>query len=69
MTMDKYSQDDGTLLQQLQDEEHKLMQKVGAFMSVGEKTASEEEDMSRTENRLTQVRGKISELMTSKISQ
>lgn len=66
MTMDKYSQDDSTLLKQLQDEEHKLMQKVGSFMAVGEKTASEEEDLSRTENRLTQVRGKIYELMHHK---
>lgn len=66
MTMDKYSQDDSTLLQQLQDEEHKLMQKVGSFMAAGEKTASEEDDLSRTENRLTQVRGKIYELMRPK---
>lgn len=66
MTMEKYSQDDDMLLKQLQDEEHQLMQKVSAIMSMSDKTASEEESLSSTENRITLVRNKIYDLMHQK---
>jgi len=67
MTMEKYSQDDSLLLQQLQDEEHQLLQKVGLFMAIGEKTAAEEQTLSQSENRLVQVRNKIADLMRPKV--
>jgi hypothetical protein len=68
MAMDKYSQDESTLLKNLQDEEHTLMQTIGRYMgTAGEKTASEEASFSQAESRLTQVRDKIHELMTPKV--
>lgn len=62
MTMDKYSQDDATLRDNLINEEHDLMRKMGHFMASGEKTAEEQMDMNRTEQRLHQVRTRIFEL-------
>lgn len=64
--MEKYSQDNDLLLRQLQDEEHDLMRKVSLIMSSPEKTASEEQDLSRTDQRLHQVRQKIDELRRNK---
>ena len=62
MTMDKYSQDDDSLLLGLRDEEAQLMQKVQAHMCGGEKTAAEEQDYRSTEGRLQSVRARITEL-------
>lgn len=64
--MEKYSQDDDTLLLGLRDEEAQLMVKMGQFMSMGEKTASEQHQMGSVESRLGQVRAKITELDTKK---
>jgi hypothetical protein len=62
MTMDKYSQDDATLRDNLINEEHSLMSKMSRYMSSQEKTAEEQGDMDRTNMRLLQVRARISEL-------
>ena len=62
MTMDKYSQDDESLRLGLIDEEAELMVKMSRFMSSNEKTAVEDKDMQRTEQRYQHVRTKIAEL-------
>lgn len=62
MVMEKHSQDDGLLLQQLIDEEHQLMAQISAQISNPEKTASEERTVRQSETRLSQVRSKIYEL-------
>lgn len=62
MTMEKYSQDNDLLLEQLQNEEHDLMRKMSAFMTSHEKTA----EMSQVDQRLGQVRSKITELIQAK---
>ena len=67
MSMDKYSQDNDLLLSQLQDEEHVLMRKVAQLMSHPghEKTA----ETAQTDQRLGQVRSKITELLHAKKQQ
>ena len=62
MTMEKYSQDDDSLVDGLRNEEAQLMQKMQSFMMIAEKTASEEGDMRSTENRLQAVRSKITSI-------
>jgi hypothetical protein len=60
--MEKYSLDKDTLLASLREEEGALMRKVSHYMMVPEKTASEAATLAATENRLGQVRSKITEL-------
>jgi hypothetical protein len=60
--MEKYSQDDVTLKQNLINEEAQLMQKMSRYMSMGEKTASDLSDMRSSEQRLKQVRDRITEI-------
>lgn len=61
--MEKYSQDNDLLLRQLQDEEHTLMRKMSSLMTApGEKTA----EMNQVDQRLGQVRSKITELIQAK---
>lgn len=62
--MEKYSQDQELLLRQLQDEEHQLLQRVGELMSSSEKTADEEKTLAHVEGRLTQVRNKITDMVS-----
>lgn len=62
MTMDKYSVDDDALISGLRNEEANLMQKMQSYMMIGEKTASEEQDMRTTETRLHAVRAKITQV-------
>lgn len=60
--MEKYAVHDDDLIEGLRNEEHDLMLKVAAHMTnTGEKTASEEHEYQSTQNRLTQVRNKITE--------
>lgn len=60
--MEKYSQDNQTLRENLINEEAQLMQQVQRFLSTSEKTASEEAQNQQIHNRLQQVRSKITEL-------
>lgn len=62
MTMEKYSQDEDTLLLGLRDEEAQLMQRVQAAMASHEKTADEEQRLRADESRLAQVRAKITSI-------
>lgn len=62
MGMDKYSQDEDTLLQNLLKEEASLMQEVSLLYGTQEKTASEADRLRQAESRLGEVRAKISEI-------
>lgn len=62
MTMDKYSQDEDSLVLGLRNEEASLMQKVQEGMMKMDKTASEESEIRRAESRLAEVRAKITEI-------
>lgn len=57
--MEKYGAENQTLLDGLRDEEAQLMQQMQSLMSDKTKTAA---DKSQLENRLQQVRHKITEL-------
>jgi septation ring formation regulator EzrA len=67
--MDKFGVDESELLSGLRNEESELMTKVAAYMMIHEKTASEATEYSKLENRLQQVRDKITELDTKKLGE
>ena len=59
--MEKFGVQEDDLISGLRDEEHDLMLIVSKHMSSGEKTAAEERDFQRTQNRLQNVRDKITD--------
>jgi len=59
--MDKYAVEDDDLIEGLRNEEHDLMLKVSKYMSLQEKTAQEDSEFRSTQNRLQNVRDKITE--------
>ncbi len=60
--MEKYSQDDQGLRDNLINEEAQLMQQVQRYMGLIEKTASEETQYQHIHNRLQHVRQKITDI-------
>jgi len=58
---EKYGQTDGALIDGLRMEEAELMGKVSRILSGGIKEAAEQQELSSLENRLQQVRSKITE--------
>lgn len=65
--MEKYGALNEDLLDGLRNEEHDLMLKVSRYMSIQEKTAQENSEYNNTQNRLQQIRDKITELDLKKI--
>lgn len=60
--MEKVGVDKSSLLTGLLDDEANLMQEMQSFMSMGEKTASEQQKEDSVNNKLSAVRSKISEI-------
>jgi hypothetical protein len=58
---EKYGQTEGALIDGLRMEEAELMGKVNRILSGGIKEAAEQQELSSLENRLQQVRSKITE--------
>jgi hypothetical protein len=61
MTFDKYGQTSTGLIDSLRLEEADLMSRVNRLMCLGTKEAAEHQELSQLENRLQQVRGRITE--------
>lgn len=59
--MEKYAVQDDDLIEGLRNEEHELMLKMSSHMMGGEKTAEQEQDYQKAQNRLQSVRSKITE--------
>lgn len=61
MSFEKYGQTNNALIEGLRIEESELMRQVNTLMCQGVKEASEQQELSRLENRLHQVRARITE--------
>ena len=69
MTMEKYTQSDDLLHQNLLNEEAQLMQTVQRFMGITELSGEEQAQFQSAQSRLSLVRAKITEIDLKRMGQ